>query len=167
MSLLIANDVFDFIHRNHPEIATWVLVFASIALALVTFFQLREARKMREHVEAMEAARELDRQHDRKKALLVATCRKTDDFHWQIILRNRGQGSAHSIALTLDGDPAEENWSPTSVVPLNILGPNAHFIYWMRKANTNEPYPSLVALKWQDDSGEAGEFVTTLNLTRR
>jgi hypothetical protein len=124
-----------------------------------------QANKLQLQIVKIEQAREADRIAKEQKALVVAAA-------WQVMALSglshsptpggprRGTCGCRSMVCQSEIWPNHNPHSPT------ILGPMATFEYSLVNPKMNQPYPTVVEITWEDDSGVAGRFQTVVNITR-
>ncbi|GEM_PF-6281135 len=164
-----------------PEAANWlvasgtiVLAVATIALAVITYLQLREAGRARRdardaviesknlqtQLRDIEAAREADRLQNERRAAIVTSVQRTPTALVHFAVENRGKGEARNITLTFDGEPLP--WA----APIASLGPGAVVVFGFNYLGGDLP-AKTVNVTWEDDSELEGRFRTAFHVPLR
>ena len=147
-------------------------VISAIAIG-VSIWTHNRNHKLQTRIVALEEAREKDRLAEKNKANLTAKITKeelrrssTHRISWQhhLVVENKGFGEARNIRLLVDGKSVVEH---QGIVPpervVEQIGPQSSFRYNLR-LGTGIEIPAQADITWEDDSGEPGEYSTTLTL---
>ncbi len=109
---------------------------------------------------------ELLREHDRitqsQKANLSAKLQKDGRNSYRLVIENLGQGTARNVKATLDDKPILEHPAIASnQQEVTLIGPHSKISYTAAITFGCSP-PFKFRATWEDDSGEPGEYETTL-----
>jgi len=122
----------------------------------------KEQIEMQERITQIEEAREQDRAIQSRKANLKAELRKVERNNYRLVINNSGQGTARNVKATLDGKPILEH---PAINPgqqeITLIGRYSEISYIARITFGCRP-PFKFKVTWEDDSGEPGEYETTL-----
>ncbi len=146
------------------------VTFSGLAILLAWIAHWRISSIQKRQLE-IEEARENDRIRNSNKAQLRAYIKKeveSQRMHhtvWKHLLRieNMGLAEAREIKVILDDKPLFEH--PTILKgqrKITQIGPQSHFDYTLA-LTMGAPIPSRVQITWSDDSGEPGDYKTSLN----
>lgn len=129
----------------------------------------KEQIEMQKRITQIEEAREQDRAIQSRKANLKAELQKVERNNYRLVINNSGQGTARNVKATLDGKPLSEHPAVLSFKEEDSLtiGPHSEIPYVMSitldMAKDPGKLPSFeFEATWEDDSGELGEYETTL-----
>jgi len=170
--------VFEWLRDN--AVATFVTTLLSlgalgvaIAAIVVSAKSSKRSNKTQEGLLKIEKDREQDRLYDRTKACLTA---QIVAVPWTVInktvmkvllrIENKGLAEARDIRVILDGKSVMEYATFTEnqeKKEITQVGPKSYFDYLLGYG-TNTPKPASAEISWADDSGESGEYRTTLTL---
>ncbi len=121
-----------------------------------------EQVEMQKRITQIEEAREQDRVIQSRKAYLKAELRKNERGSYRLVIKNSGQGTARNVKATLDGKPILEHPAINpSQQEITLIGPYSEISYIARITFGCRP-PFKFKVTWEDDSGEPGEYETTL-----
>lgn len=122
----------------------------------------KEQTEMQKRITQIEESRERERAIQSKKACLKAELRKNKRGSYRLVIKNSGQGTARNVKATLDGKPILEH---PAINPgqqeITLIGPYSEISYIARITFGCRP-PFKFKVTWEDDSGEPGEYETTL-----
>lgn len=145
-------------------------VISAIAIG-VSIWTHNRNHKLQARIVALEEAREKDRLAEKQKAnltarisreLLTRGARSTTQHF--LYIENSGNSEARNIKVNLDGKSLLEH--PTimnDTEEIRQVGPNSNFRYLLVLSMRGRS-PSSIEISWEDDSGEPGEYSTTLTL---
>jgi len=131
----------------------------------------KEQIEMQERITQIEEAREQDRAIQSRKANLKAELRKVERNNYRLVINNSGQETARNVKATLNGKPLSEHPAVLSSIEEDslIIGPHSTISYVMFITNdmAEDKHPGKLPsfefeATWEDDSGELGEYETTL-----
>lgn len=129
----------------------------------------KEQTEMQKRITQIEEAREQDRAIQSRKANLKAELRKDERNNYRLVIKNSGQGTARNVKATLDGKPISEHpailFDKETKEDALIIGPHSGISYIIcitKDPGTSPPFEFKVT--WEDDSGEPGEYETTLTI---
>lgn len=153
-------------------ISIFAAVISAIAIG-VSIWTHNRNHKLQARIVALEEAREKDRLAEKKKANLTAKITKeelrrssTSRIYWQyhLVVENKGLSEARDIEIILAGKPILEHPAiPQGTDEITRVGPNSSIQYLLAPSMGNYP-PFDIEITWEDDSGEVGEYSTTLTL---
>lgn len=152
------------------QVITWIISGLSLVVAVIAL--IISWRTQKRQVE-IEEAREQDRLTEKNKANLTAKFTKEESSRSRtsriyrkcyLVVENKGLSEARNIKLVLDNKPVMEHPGILKTQDeVKEVGPKSNFHYEL--AVTGGPkVPSKVEITWEDDSGEPGEYSTTLTL---
>ncbi len=98
----------------------------------------------------------------KQQAVLCAELRRMGRDSSQLIVANTGQGAASNVTITLDGKPLLEHRAlMLNKKEIKLIEPKSDISYLIK---LNPEWPPLSELKatWDDDSGQPGQYRTTL-----
>ena len=114
--------------------------------------RLAQIEQSREHAESVRSL----------QAVLRAELRRTGINSWRLLVMNKGQGTARNLAITLDSKPLLEH--PVfsgGQEEAKLIGPESSISYCISVSHGCAPPFELVAT-WGDDSGQQGQYSTTV-----
>ncbi len=122
----------------------------------------KEQTEMQKRITQIEESRERERAIQSKKACLKAELREVERNNHRLVIENSGQGTARNVKATLDGKPILEHpiiaYGQQEII---LIGPYSEISYI-----TGITFGCSSSFKfkvtWEDDSGEPGEYETTL-----
>jgi len=125
----------------------------------------KEQIEMQKRITQIEEAREQERAIQSRKANLQAELQKVERNNYRLVINNSGQGTARNVKATLDGKPILEH---PAIVPdqqeIILIGPDSEISYMTGiKLGCSPPFEFKIT--WEDDSGEPGEYETTLTFS--
>ena len=125
----------------------------------------KEQIEMQERITQIEEAREQDRAIQSRKANLKAELRKVERNNYRLVINNSGQGTARNVKATLDGKPILEHPAIVSNQQgIILICPDSEISYMAGITFGCSP-PFEFKVTWEDDSGEPGEYETTLTFS--
>lgn len=151
------------------ELADWLALIVSIGSLVVAVIALRRTSHAETRLLAIEEIRERDRVIHGKRARLTGTTRKDEHARFILEISNNGEAEAQNVSVVLDGLPLHEH----PVIPKQrlpnppsdgfTLGPASHVRYILGPTQqTRGPFTLL--LRWADESGQPGDYKTTLSI---
>ena len=124
----------------------------------------KEQTEMQKRITQIEEAREQDRAIQSRKANLKAELRKDERNSYHLVIKNSGQGTARNVKATLDGKRISEHRAiASSDQEITLIGPGSEILYTVGITFDCSP-PFKFKVTWEDDSGEPGEYETTLTI---
>ena len=125
----------------------------------------KEQTEMQKRITQIEESRERERAIQSKKACLKAELREVERNNrrsHRLVIENYGQGTARNVKATLDGMPILEHPAfIRSQQEIILISPHSKISYMADiKLSCSPPFEFKVT--WEDDSGEPGEYETTL-----
>ncbi len=124
-----------------------------------------EQVEMQKRITQIEESRERDRVTQSRKANLSAKLQKVEQNSYRLVINNSGQGTARNVKATLDGMPIMEHPAICHDREEDVLtiGQNSSVSYIMCIINIPGKRPPFkFRVTWDDDSGEPGEYETTI-----
>lgn len=128
----------------------------------------KEQTEMQKRITQIEESRERERAIQSKKACLRAKLRKNERGFYCLDINNSGQGIARNVKATLDGMPIfrhpviDRDQQVITLIDPQI-GPHSKISYTTSITFVcNSSFKFKVT--WEDDSGEPGEYETTLTI---
>jgi len=116
--------------------------------------RLTQIEHSREHAKLMQALR----------AIIRAELRNTDRGNWRLFVTNSGKGAARNVTILLGGKPLLEHPAiPRDEEEVKLIGPESDISYCMVVNSSCQP-PFEFSVTWDDESGEQGQYTTTLTL---
>ncbi len=140
--------------------SAFAIAILSLGVSALAFLNSRKAIKIEE-------ARERDRIAQSGKANLVARLSNYDDYNGgALIVENLGSSSANNIKVEMDKRPISKHPDfRRDFKEVKYVGANSSFSYkfggmflWKSKP------PFKIEITWEDDSGEPGNYRTTLTM---
>jgi len=153
--------------------AAFVASLLSVIAIIVSILAFRKSLKTQNRLVDIEEVREKDRLAEKNKANLTAKIIKEAlprsgsikiDTNYYLQIENKGSSEARDVKVVLDGKPLLEH--PTilkNIEEITQVGPNTDFRYLLVLSMQGRP-PSNIEIEWEDDSGEPGNYSTTLTL---
>lgn len=124
----------------------------------------KEQTEMQKRITQIEEAREQDRVIQSRKANLKAELREVKRNNYHLVIKNSGQGTARNVKATLDGKRISEHRAiASSDQEITLIGPGSEILYTVGITFDCSP-PFKFKVTWEDDSGEPGEYETTLTI---
>jgi len=124
----------------------------------------KEQTEMQKRITQIEEAREQDRAIQSRKANLKAELRKDERNSYHLVIKNSGQGTARNVKATLDGKLISGHPAIASgQEEIESIGPGSKISYIASITFDCSP-PFKFKVTWEDDSGEPGEYETTLTI---
>jgi len=115
--------------------------------------RLTQIEQSREHAKLIQSL----------QAVIRAGLCRTERRSWCLSVTNTGQGTAHNVAITLDGKPLlEHDTIPRGQKEAKIIGPESKVSYLMAITSSSSHPPFEFEATWDDDSGQQGRYGTTL-----
>ncbi len=138
-------------------------VISAIAIG-VSIWTHNRNHKLQARIVALEEAREKDRLAEKNKANLAAQIAQNRDGRPVLRILNNGFAEARNIKVVLDNKPVlEHDGIFKNQKEICQVGPQSSFQYLQFLCDQLDP-PNEVKITWEDDSGEPGEYSTTLTL---
>ena len=149
----------------------WVAVVAAVISGLAALASIAAARRSiaaQNRLLEIEERRERDRVSAAQKARLIARIvreeslsgRKVRNYYLEI--ENLGASAANNIDIPLDDGPVLDHPTmPRRTDEIRHVGPESSFRYTLAPTLETRP-PAKIAIAWDDDSGEPGQYETTL-----
>ena len=154
---------------------SWVALLTLISTTLLPigvaiYFGYENRKLARANIElqkrllAIEEDREEVRKKTAAKAFLQARIIEHGRAGHKLFIENTGNGPARNIVIKMDDLPFNEHpIAVRGVGEINVIGPGAHVTKVLTLTLARRP-PFQLKLTWDDDSGERGEYQTTLTL---
>jgi len=169
-------------------ISDFIAICAILVSLLSVYFSFRanknsltlqkEQTEMQKRITQIEESRERYRITQSQKANLRAELQKKesttaylDKYHirvrdhgcdYRLLIINDGPGTARNVKAMLDGKPILEHPAiVSSQQEIGTIGPGSEISYIAAITNDCSP-PFEFKVTWEDDSGEPGEYETTL-----
>lgn len=122
--------------------------------------------EMQQRITQIEESRERDRVIQSQKAYLKAKLqklqKKDERNSYHLVIENVGQGTARNVIAELDGKPIIKHPAiASSQQKIGTIGPGSEISYIAAITYDCSP-PFKFKVTWEDDSGEPGEYETTL-----
>ncbi len=125
-----------------------------------------EQIEIQKRITQIEESRERDRVIQSQKAYLKAKLqklqKKDERNSYHLVIENVGQGTARNVKAMLDRKPIIKH---PAILPdqqeITLIGPASEISYIMAVTLSCSP-PFEFKVTWEDDSGEPGEYITTL-----
>jgi hypothetical protein len=152
------------IRYSPPGMPTWLDPIALLAL-VVSIISLAVTWRLGHRQNALELAREQDRQRDAKRAQLVATVVRRErgpGFTPEAFLhvRNDGRATARNVAMSFDGRPFREHPLTEHGEPaVPSIGPGTDVRFFLKYTDQRT---FELELTWDDDTGEPGRWTSTM-----
>lgn len=143
----------------------------SLCVAIASF---RKNSRTSKRLLEIETDREIDRKREKGKAILTAKIesKQTQDSSgrprhtwWSLKIENKGSCEARNIKIDLGDKPVLDSGLLTISSPDKVIkhtGPKSEFHYQFDGANFRSKIPLHCLITWEDDSGEPGEYETSL-----
>jgi hypothetical protein len=162
------NEVIDwFSGPGNAAFAAFLLSVAACVASAITWFKSRETQR---RLAQIAESRERDRLTDKRKARLVAAVIKGDSpkkgfwdpKNYELVIQNTGNCAASNIRVVIDGAPVLKCGM---VLPgqdeISVVGGLSQAAY---RLCTWDGCPRSLGtvITWTDDSGEPGQYRTTL-----
>jgi len=142
------------------------IAFVSVVAAV--FFGLRSQRLQKENTNlqkrllGIEEVREQERKKAAVKAYLSARIEDYGQRNYRLVVENTGDGEARNVNLKMDGKPFDEHRAAVSGdEKISCIGARSHATMLLALTLGCAP-PFEMEISWDDDSGEAGHYQTTL-----
>jgi len=124
----------------------------------------KEQTEMQKRITQIEEAREQNRVIQSRKANLKAELREVKRNSYRLVIENSGQGTARNVKATLDEKPILDHPAIVSgQQEITLIGPYSEISYITGLSSDCSP-PFEFKVTWEDDSGEPGEYETTLTI---
>lgn len=124
----------------------------------------KEQTEMQKRITQIEESRERERAIQSKKACLKAELREVKPNNHRLFIENSGQGTARNVKATLDGMPILNHpiiaYGQQEII---LIGSYSEIWYKTGDMRYYSP-PFKFKVTWEDDSGEPGEYETTLTI---
>jgi len=147
-------------------------VISAIAIG-VSIWTHNRNHKLQARIVALEEAKEKDRLTEKKKACLTAKITKEEGQNSGLIttyrryylhIENKGLSEARNVKIVLDDKPVMEHPGIRKTQSeVKQIGPESPFRYEFEEGFMRN-LPLKVEITWEDDSGEHGQYSTTLTL---
>jgi hypothetical protein len=149
----------------------WFAALFSLALSLVAVILAacawRANRRNAEQLLELERAWQRDRLSGGNRAALVAKLTAEDRGRHKaffLVIENRGEATARRVQGRLDGIPFPEHRAWWEKLPDDLCIRPSSDVRFVRAINDGCAPPFDLDLTWQEDSGEAGSYRTTLTM---
>ena len=120
---------------------------------------------MQQRITQIEESRERDRVIQSRKAYLRAELQEYKQNSYHLVIENVGQGTARNVKAELDGKPIMDHPAiASSQQEIGTIGPGSEISYIAAITYDCSP-PFEFKVTWEDDSGEPGEYETTLTFS--
>ena len=156
-----------------PSLIISIIAVGISAIAIgVSIWTHNRNHKLQARIVALEEARETDRLTEKKKAILTAhivsgsypNIAGGQTPEYKLRIENKGLGEARDVKVILDDKPILEHPAiPQGTSEVTKVGPNSPIQYLLSLSMQTTP-PFILEITWEDDSGEPGEYSTTLTL---
>jgi len=124
----------------------------------------KEQTEMQKRITQIEESRERERAIQSKKACLKAELREVKPNNHRLFIENSGQGTARNVKATLDGKPIFRHpVIDRDQQVITLIGSHSKISY-MADIKLGRRPPFKFKVTWEDDSGEPGEYETTLTI---
>ena len=137
------------------------LILSGIGIFIGVLNNCRD-RTIQTRLLAIEEERQTHQRTEARRARLRAFLQKSGRHDYHIVIRNEGEAVARDVQTTLDGKPLLEHpVIPNGEQEARKIGPNSEVKY-IAAVSFNCAPPFDIAVQWEDESGEAGTYETTL-----
>jgi len=117
---------------------------------------------LQDRLAQIEQSREHARLMQTLQAALRAELRQTGQSSWRLFVLNTGSSPARNVTIMLDGKPLlEHDAVPRGEQEANLIGPESDVSYCIAPGSDCSP-PFELEATWDDDSGQQGQYGTTL-----
>ena len=156
-----------FAQPGASDFAQWTISLLALILSGVGIFMgvlnNRRERSIQGRLLAIEEERREHQRTEAKRARLRSYMQKsTQPGTYHIVIRNEGEAVARNLQVILDDKPILEHPAiPHGVAEPRRIGPKSEIKYLAAiDGDCSPPFDLLV--RWKDESGEDGEYETTL-----
>ena len=144
------------------------LGIAAVAVGVAIYFGIKSHRLGKENADLQRRLLEIEesREHERKKATskaqLQAGIVNYGQHNYRLVIENTGDCESRNVELKMDGKPFDEHQAAVKGDgKINHIGPHSHATKLLGLTLKCAP-PFDFEASWEDDSGEAGHYQTTL-----
>jgi len=155
------------------EVLSIIAIFISGGSLLFAVIAFKKSHRLeKRHLEITEK-QDIERAIEQKKAKLFAAIEKqhiqSANLRRQamkdvLIIRNEGLCEARDIIVRIDNKPIMEHPAiPNGLTEIKSVGPNSSIGYDLA-LNMGKYPPFEINITWEDNSGETGNYKTTLTI---